>query len=87
MPNPFRRKTGTRPPSQQQNAIGEDTRASQRHRGTPDGVLLALTVAKNATDFVPAVKSVLGGVSEVMNICQVRIYLFRYENDYRQIMM
>ena len=40
-------------------------------RAIADGVVIGVTVAKESMDALPIVKGVLGGVSEILNLCQV----------------
>lgn len=47
------------------------TRAREWGKAAAEGGVLALSVAKNATDWNPLLKGVLGGVAEVIDICRV----------------
>lgn len=47
------------------------TRAREWGQAAAEGGVLALSVAKNATDWNPLLKGILGGVAEVIDICRV----------------
>ena len=58
---------------QQHTLIGEDTAGRESGRGVADGIVIALKVAKESTDWAPIAKGVLGGVSEIIDVCRVSV--------------